>query len=586
MRLSKISTLASVVALVALVAQPAFAEEGQQPNATFLIGGEIFAQGQSNNLGPAVNQILGDFWVDGACPDGSSWELCDDLRFGLSLFPHETCTWQDATSGGCTQYNNVLVEPQEDGGDPVEYWAQHGGGEFNSDFKFRPLDEALLEHQAHTFDGTDTAADSPWERPNLALLIIDDFPQTRNGQEDDRVKTSILNACRLLHGDDGAGSGNWPSMPTWAMVARRYEERSVPFAGLVSAAGGTGSCCYDVNGSCDPVADAIDDICGHVSVRDETTLRTEIESGMYVCGAGNGYVQTGQMDFDGDTGTKPDVACHMAGRYNQGQTCEDQGREGTNVLGIMSCVRQLPAGVDPDKATFYHCDDHGCTELPICDDDADEDCVGVEWVDPNRSLYVATRMGDDGKLECLEGPIEVTECPNEGDTCTVDTRLDGSPAHGRCSVGRIACDSNGEYCEQLYNPMPEICNGLDDDCDGTVDNLSDSWDDFSYDPTELGDHDDDGVDRTGIHCYEKNVCVCPGGPMEYGGPGYEGHVMSWQPGSCECGEGLEESTGGYTPAPAQTDEPQAGCSASGGAPVGLGWLALVVFGLVGVRRLP
>jgi hypothetical protein len=133
--------------------------------------------------------------------------------------------------------------------------------------------------------------------------------------------------------------------------------------------------------------------------------------------------------------------------------------------------------------------------------------------------------------------------------------------------------------------MPEICNGLDDDCDGDVDNLSTSWDNqlFSvYDPTELEDFDSDGVDRTAIHCWERDVCSCPGGQqLDHGGPGYEAHVMSWKPNTCTCGEGLsDQASGGFTPAPAAvSDEPQAGCSAAGAGSMAAKLISLV-FGML------
>ncbi|EYF06312.1 MopE-related protein [Chondromyces apiculatus] len=58
----------------------------------------------------------------------------------------------------------------------------------------------------------------------------------------------------------------------------------------------------------------------------------------------------------------------------------------------------------------------------------------------------------------------------------VDEALDGLPCptglSGICSSGVTACDgANGSTCEVVTTPaqLPETCNGLDDDCDGQVD---------------------------------------------------------------------------------------------------------------------
>ena len=629
--------LAAIVALLMTAgASTAHAQtQGFNPNANFMLGSDLFSSGQSDNLGPAVNQILSDYWVTGACPDGTSYQYCDDLRMGMTIHPDADCS---SPGSSCTDYVNELVDTQEDGGGLVEDNLQNMqsgqlSGTYNSNPDFRPLDDAMLDYQQKTFEGTQSATDSPWDRPNLNLVVIADLPQTdswstvaegQSGAWGDRVKNSILNACKLLNGDDGTnGAGTYPSMPTWAMVARQYSDPATPFAGLVSAAGGTGSCCYDSDvsdsQSCDPVADAIEDVCAHVGSRTEAVLRSEINDGKYVCGAGNGFVQVGQMDYgtlDTPQGIKKQISCHLAGRYNSGgDQCEaDSSLQNTDLLGKMSCVRKRPDDVDPNLARFYHCDaNDNCVRLTICDDDIDNDgvanaddpcpydagidsaancstdktaaeCTGVEWVDPNRSLYVVTELDEAGKVQCRRSDTVVSQCPREGDSCTVDTRIDGSTAYGRCTQGAIWCDPWGnEFCGQLYNPMPEICNGLDDDCDDEVDNLSTSWDNFSgYDPTELGDYDEGGVNREAIHCNERDVCTCSGGSFEHAGPGFKEHVENWTPGICECGESLEEGAAAYTPAsPGQPSGSQAACSASSpgrsAAPFGL--LGLPLLGL-------
>jgi hypothetical protein len=45
-----------------------------------------------------------------------------------------------------------------------------------------------------------------------------------------------------------------------------------------------------------------------------------------------------------------------------------------------------------------------------------------------------------------------------------------APGAGACSVGQLRCERGAPACVAQSDPAPEVCNGLDDDCDGMVDN--------------------------------------------------------------------------------------------------------------------
>lgn len=67
--------------------------------------------------------------------------------------------------------------------------------------------------------------------------------------------------------------------------------------------------------------------------------------------------------------------------------------------------------------------------------------------------------------------------PNKTDPglcgCGVSDNLIGHPCGtgglGVCAVGVIQCSHGYQYCEQATNASPEVCDGLDNDCNGVVD---------------------------------------------------------------------------------------------------------------------
>lgn len=79
----------------------------------------------------------------------------------------------------------------------------------------------------------------------------------------------------------------------------------------------------------------------------------------------------------------------------------------------------------------------------------------------------------------------------------------------RCEVGVLVCtDEDGAYCRPL-SPMPDICNGLDNSCDGKIGNFRESW-------TNQSDHTLTG-NAEGAACNLEDICVCPQAPMTHGG---------------------------------------------------------------------
>jgi hypothetical protein len=142
--------------------------------------------------------------------------------------------------------------------------------------------------------------------------------------------------------------------------------------------------------------------------------------------------------------------------------------------------------IDQDGLAANGCEVWDCTspEVEVCNG-LDDDCDGATDDGP---IDVGGPCGTDvgecrtGVLDCsggtlicsgATGPTEEV-CNGYDDDCdtSVDEGLVGDPCgmdEGACVPGVEQCIAGARTCVGEVGPGAEICNGLDDDCDGITD---------------------------------------------------------------------------------------------------------------------
>jgi formylglycine-generating enzyme required for sulfatase activity len=174
---------------------------------------------------------------------------------------------------------------------------------------------------------------------------------------------------------------------------------------------------------------------------------------------------------DADTDTDP-------GGCTDGATRSCGISTGECELGMQTC----------QSGTWGPCQGNVEPEAEVCDG-RDNDCDGAIDNDPvgegdgcDTGLQGVCGQGaqvcKSGQLECEQVNTASPEtCNGLDDDC--NGQVDDDPAQvgqpcqtgepGVCSDGEYACNSGQLACERLVEPSQEICDGLDNNCDGAID---------------------------------------------------------------------------------------------------------------------
>ena len=280
---------------------------------------------------------------------------------------------------------------------------------------------------------------------------------------DGRLDEGIPGGCACAP-DDARGCYAGP--PETAGVGRcRAGEQGCAGAGVFGACVGQqlpeGEVCSGVDDDCDGRAD--EDL--HVGEACTVGVGACATPGLVVCDA------AGEPRCFGRAGDPADEGCNQLD-----DDCDGVPDEG---VGAEACYTFAPAtrGVGPCRAGTRACGQVGCIgergPQPELSNGVDDDCDGV---------------ADEGF--------------GVGDVCSVGEG--GCRALGRlvCALGRARCDA------EPGAPQPEVCNGLDDDCDRLADEggLYDDCFDFATGAAGVG------VCRAGRRACGANPCTGSRGP--------------------------------------------------------------------------
>jgi uncharacterized protein (TIGR03382 family) len=195
-----------------------------------------------------------------------------------------------------------------------------------------------------------------------------------------------------------------------------------------------------------------------------------------------------------------------------GLKCDNGPQKGVCAPGTTKCVAAaIVCHGTPGNATAETCNlkDDNCNGL-VDDGALPGTGVACDGTDADLCKNGAT-VCQNGSIVCNGDMNIVEQCNAIDDNCN-GTNNEGDPGGGgqcgtsnigRCKFGVNHCVGNAIVCQGSVGPIAEICNGIDDDCDGVIDET----------PTDVGAQ----CGATNVGACDFGMTICVSGTLQCGG---------------------------------------------------------------------
>ena len=247
--------------------------------------------------------------------------------------------------------------------------------------------------------------------------------------------------------------------------------------------------CLPSNEAQDEICDGLDNDCDGNVDEDIQRVGTACETAdPGVCRTGTWACNAGELECLSDNVASPE-ACNLVDDDCDGETdegnpgggliCQLAGLEGECARGVTTCVRGEVVCSGENEAIDEICDgaDNDCDgtidegELPGVGEECDTGFFGA--------CGSGVRACAGGGLTCIQNADPTDEIcdglDNDCDDSTDEETISDPPPAcatgelGECGSGVLACLNGQPICNQGINPDAELCDNLDNDCDGSID---------------------------------------------------------------------------------------------------------------------